>query len=139
MKLLCFPLLLLLIGLQFSCASSSSETLVYFGTYTKGSSEGIYVSKLNTESGALSTPQLAAQIENPSFVAVLPDAQVIPHPFRVIAGCILIGATQSAARAIQLYGPVWTARTIRDEVRELMCTHFIGVARDVIVVDEQCL
>ena len=77
MKLFCFPLLLLLIGLQFSCASGPSETLVYFGTYTKGSSEGIYVSKLNTESGALSTPQLAAQIDNPSFVAVHPNKKLL--------------------------------------------------------------
>jgi 6-phosphogluconolactonase len=76
MKFFCLPLLLL-IGLQFSCASRSSETFVYFGTYTKGSSEGIYVSKLNTESGALSAPQLAAQIDNPSFLAIHPNKKLL--------------------------------------------------------------
>ena len=79
------------------------------------------------------------KVPDPSLIAVLPDAQVISQPFRVVAGCIFIGATQSATRAIQLYGPVWTARTIRDKMRQLVGTHFIGIAGNVIVVDEQCL
>jgi 6-phosphogluconolactonase len=44
--------------------------LVYFGTYTKQSSKGIYVSKFNSTTGQLSAPVLAAKIKNPSFVAI---------------------------------------------------------------------
>jgi 6-phosphogluconolactonase len=53
--------------------------LVYFGTYTlgKSSSEGIYVSVLNVDSGALSTPKLAATAVNPSFVAIHPDGRTL--------------------------------------------------------------
>ncbi|MCM8540295.1 MAG: lactonase family protein [Lentisphaeraceae bacterium] len=76
MKFLYLPLLLLIFG-QFSCATKSSETFVYFGTYTKGSSEGIYVSKLNSETGALSKPELAAVIDNPSFIALHPSKEFL--------------------------------------------------------------
>lgn len=77
MKLFYLPLLILFSLLQFSCTSTPSETLVYFGTYTRGSSQGIYVSKLNKESGALTKPELAATIDNPSFVAIHPNKKFL--------------------------------------------------------------
>ena len=77
MKFFYLPLLLILIIGQFSCASTPSETFVYMGTYTRGSSEGIYVSKLNTETGELSEAQLAAKITNPSFIALHPNKQFL--------------------------------------------------------------
>jgi 6-phosphogluconolactonase len=52
--------------------SGSNELLVYFGTYTSGTSKGIYVSRLNRETGALSAPALAAEAVNPSYLAVHP-------------------------------------------------------------------
>ena len=57
----------------------SAETLVYFGTYTRGnsSSEGIYVSTLDEGTGALSEPKLAAQAVNPSFVAIHPSGKTL--------------------------------------------------------------
>jgi 6-phosphogluconolactonase len=55
-------------------ALAQSQTLVYFGTYTgpKTKSQGIYLSRLNLATGALSAPTLAAETENPSFLAVHP-------------------------------------------------------------------
>ncbi|QDV83487.1 lactonase family protein [Stieleria magnilauensis] len=57
----------------------SAETLVYFGTYTRGntSSEGIYVATLDEATGALSQPRLAAKADNPSFVAIAPDGKTL--------------------------------------------------------------
>lgn len=46
---------------------------VYIGSYTRGQSEGIYVSELDLESGKLAEPRLAAEAVNPSFVAIHPD------------------------------------------------------------------
>jgi 6-phosphogluconolactonase len=46
---------------------------VYFGTFTQGSSKGIYVSRLNADSGQLTEPELAAAIPDPSYIAVAPD------------------------------------------------------------------
>ncbi|MCB1231889.1 MAG: lactonase family protein, partial [Verrucomicrobiae bacterium] len=55
--------------------ASAAETFVYFGTYTggKSDSQGIYVSRFDLESGALSEPQLAAEVSSPSFVAIHPN------------------------------------------------------------------
>jgi 6-phosphogluconolactonase len=54
---------------------SKSETnlcLVYFGTYTGNKSRGIYVSKLNLVSGAMTQPTLVGETKNPSFLAIHP-------------------------------------------------------------------
>lgn len=56
---------------------AAAKTWVYVGTYTGGSSEGIYVSVLDETTGALSDPVLAAKVENPSFVALHPDKPVL--------------------------------------------------------------
>jgi 6-phosphogluconolactonase len=50
----------------------AGELLVYFGTYTRENSKGVYVSRLDLSSGTLSAPQLAAETTNPSFLAVHP-------------------------------------------------------------------
>ena len=51
--------------------------LVYFGTYTGEKSKGIYVSRLDAGSGALSPPELAGASTNPSFLAVHPEGKFL--------------------------------------------------------------
>lgn len=64
---------LLLVSLTTNAGSAlSKQFLVYFGTFTGTKSKGIYVSRLDTASGELSTPTLAAKSVNPSFVAIDP-------------------------------------------------------------------
>jgi 6-phosphogluconolactonase len=55
-----------------STSGKKSDLLVYFGTYTGAKSKGIYVSRFDVSSGALSAPELAAEATNPSFLAVHP-------------------------------------------------------------------
>ena len=62
-----------LIFILLSLNVLAEETFVYFGTYTRGSSEGIYLSKLNTDTGELSQPVLTAKLDNPSFIAIHPN------------------------------------------------------------------
>src|SRR5207248_4702297 len=52
---------------------------VYFGTYTggKADSKGIYRSKLDTKSGKLTVPELAAEMVSPSFLAVHPNGKFL--------------------------------------------------------------
>lgn len=52
---------------------------VYFGTYTGGKdgSKGIYRSKLDTKTGKLGSPELAAEVGSPSFLAVHPNQQYL--------------------------------------------------------------
>ncbi len=56
---------------------TAEELLVYFGTYTGGKSEGIYVSRLNASSGELSAPELAAKTVSPSFLAIHPNGRFL--------------------------------------------------------------
>jgi len=68
-----FPLIALSVALI--AGSQSQDMLVYFGTYTgeKSPSKGIYVSRLDMATGALTPPELAAETSNPSYLAVHPS------------------------------------------------------------------
>ena len=57
--------------------SNTRETLVFIGTYTGEKSKGIYVSRMNTETGEMSPPQLAAEARSPSFLAVYPARNLL--------------------------------------------------------------
>jgi 6-phosphogluconolactonase len=46
---------------------------VFVGTYTDGASEGIYRLSFDPQTGKLSEPQLAAKLENPTFLVVAPN------------------------------------------------------------------
>lgn len=49
----------------------SHEVDFYLGTYTSGNgSKGIYHARLDTETGAISAPDLVAEAPNPSFLAI---------------------------------------------------------------------
>jgi 6-phosphogluconolactonase len=61
-----------LIALVAAANSFAAESLVYFGTYTTGTSKGIYVSRFDSTTGKLTDPELVAEIENPTFVTVAP-------------------------------------------------------------------
>ncbi len=59
------------LGIAFmSSATSAAEYSVYFGTYTGGKSQGIYVSTFDDATGKLGEPKLAAEVKNPSFLAL---------------------------------------------------------------------
>lgn len=67
-----------LLATQMNAAQQQAATaLVYFGTYTGKDSKGIYVSKLNLATGNLSTPELAAETRNPSFLALHPGGNFL--------------------------------------------------------------
>jgi len=66
----CLLVALALLGAGALPSAAPGDLLVYFGTYTGGASKGIYVSRLNRATGALSPPQLAAETPSPSFLAV---------------------------------------------------------------------
>jgi len=58
-------------------AASGESFKVYFGTYTGGKSQGIYVSDFDSTTGKLSDPALAAETRNPSFLAVGPGERFL--------------------------------------------------------------
>ena len=53
--------------------SQVKQFRVYVGTYTKGTSKGIYLSHLDVAAGVLSEAKLVAETDNPSFLAIDPS------------------------------------------------------------------
>ena len=58
-------------------ASSDSSRLVYFGTYTRKDSKGIYLSRFDPATGALAPATFAAAGTNPTFIARHPRLPVL--------------------------------------------------------------
>ncbi|MGA3268124.1 MAG: lactonase family protein [Verrucomicrobiota bacterium] len=58
-------------------AALAKDCMVYFGTYTDTSSKGIYVSRLDLDSGKLSAPELAATITDPSYLGISPNGRFL--------------------------------------------------------------
>ncbi|MBM3845806.1 MAG: lactonase family protein [Verrucomicrobia bacterium] len=57
--------------------SQAQDRWVYFGTYTGKNSQGIYVSRFDPRTGALSSPELAAESTHPSFLAIHPTRRFL--------------------------------------------------------------
>ena len=70
-------LTVLALAVPLAAQSGAAGTLVFIGTYSSPASKGIYVSRLDPSTGALSTPTLAAEIRNPSFLAASPDGRFL--------------------------------------------------------------
>ena len=51
---------------------NNAEMLLYVGTYTDGESEGIYVYRMDTSSGALKPAGKPAVLDNPTFLTIHP-------------------------------------------------------------------
>jgi 6-phosphogluconolactonase len=70
-------LTVLALAVPLAAQSGAAGTLVFIGTYASPASKGIYVSRLDPATGALSTPALAAEIRNPSFLAASADGRFL--------------------------------------------------------------
>jgi 6-phosphogluconolactonase len=53
--------------------AQSANYYLYVGTYTRKTSEGIYIYKFNTKTGDFTPLSIAKGIDNPSFLAISPD------------------------------------------------------------------
>jgi 6-phosphogluconolactonase len=60
------------LGTASSLAADAPKFWVFVGTSTDANSKGIYRMILDTETGRLSTPSLAAEVDNPGFLAIHP-------------------------------------------------------------------
>jgi 6-phosphogluconolactonase len=55
----------------------AKDCFVYFGTFTDASSQGIYVSRLDMDTGVVSPPQLAIAADSPNYLAISPDSRFL--------------------------------------------------------------
>lgn len=68
----------IILSVALPCAALSADAIFYIGTYTKpGKSEGVYVSKLDTDTGKLGSVELAGKAPSPSYVALSPDGKFL--------------------------------------------------------------
>ena len=86
MKKICRLLIFIVLGFQplislggtsDSAKSSKENYLVYVGTYTAQQSKGIYAYRFNAATGQLASLGLAAETNNPSFLAVHPSQKFL--------------------------------------------------------------
>lgn len=68
---------LILAALAVTATLQAAELKVYLGTYTNKGSKGIYLARLDTATGKLSAPELAAEIANPTFLAITPSMKYL--------------------------------------------------------------
>jgi len=77
-------ILCLLLCLSIACVPGENErssvdtdrgeqALVYIGTYTRGASEGIYIYRIDLETGGLVPVGVQSGITNPSFLTIHPN------------------------------------------------------------------
>ena len=72
------PIFLLTLAAMLPAApKAAKEYLVYIGTYTDKGSQGIYACRFHPSSGKVTSPELAAETNNPSFLAVDPAQQYL--------------------------------------------------------------
>jgi len=57
--------------------TSENALLVYIGTYTGAQSKGIYLSRFDPATGQLTSPELAAETKNPTFLALHPSERFL--------------------------------------------------------------
>lgn len=63
--------------LPAAAVAAKGEYLMYVGTYTRGSSKGIYAYRFDSGSGKLTSLGVAAETPNPSFVTIHPNQRFL--------------------------------------------------------------
>lgn len=76
MRRILVSLVALMLGLPVAAADEAGPYWVFFGTSGKGS-KGIYRSQFDPKTGKLTEPELAAEVVNPSFLAVHPTRKFL--------------------------------------------------------------
>jgi 6-phosphogluconolactonase len=66
--------------------TQSHQFLIYIGTYTTGASEGIYVYRFDTSTGAMEHLSTTIGVENPSFLAIDPGGRYLYSVSKVADG-----------------------------------------------------
>jgi 6-phosphogluconolactonase len=66
-----------LVVTPLAAASQPQDVLVYVGTYTGKGSEGVYVYRMDSSTGALTFVSKTTGLENPSFLAIDPKGRCV--------------------------------------------------------------
>lgn len=86
LNIFCFLFLAGLLSPNAAAQNELAEIPFYIGTYTRGTSQGIYRSSLNLKDGSLAEPKLVAEVTSPSFLTIHPSLNVLYAVSEVSAG-----------------------------------------------------
>ena len=67
----------LFVGLSISLNAQNADYFLYVGTFTRKTSEGIYVYRFNTKTGDVTPASIAKGNQNPGFLALSPDKRFL--------------------------------------------------------------
>lgn len=107
LALLACALALSVIAPSVMPAPAPSSHLLFLGTYTKNGSRGIYSVRLDSETGALSAPALAAETPDPAWITLSPDKKFLYaiHPSAPLAVGYAVAVSSAAATLTPLPAP----------------------------------
>src|SRR6058998_1560447 len=72
------PMKIFLLSIALASSTlAASKYMVYVGDYTSDKSKGVYSFHFDSSSGEMTTPALAAEVANPSFVAIHPNRKFL--------------------------------------------------------------
>jgi 6-phosphogluconolactonase len=77
LKLWLLPLYIFVLGQPAAAQAAPDSTLLFIGTYSGPRSKGIYLSRLDPQTGKLTAPELAAEAQSPSFLALHPNQRFL--------------------------------------------------------------
>jgi len=85
----------------------ATSHLIFFGTYTRTTSRGIYAARLDDETGVLSAPALVAETPSPTWIELSPDKKRLyaVHASKAQVIGFEVDATKPALRPLPL--PPW--------------------------------
>ncbi|MFO0979572.1 MAG: lactonase family protein [Planctomycetaceae bacterium] len=100
--------------IALSSEAMADKVRIYIGTYTEGLSKGVYTCEFDDEAGTLSEPVLAAELKNPSFLAIHPSGKFVYAVNEISEGP---GRGQGGVTALKVNGD-GTLTKINDQVSE---------------------
>lgn len=95
-----------------TAGAGDTAIAVYVGTYTSGESRGIYRFSLDPETGKTTVPRLAAESENPSFLAIHPDGR---HVYAVTETDDLGADKTGGVTAFEIEAPTGALRELNQQ------------------------
>ena len=86
----------------------AAEWTAYIGTYTRGSSKGVYAARFDEKTGKLTSLGLAAETSNPSFLAVSPNQRFLYAANENPQGTVSAFSIETATGHLKLLNTVST-------------------------------
>lgn len=87
----------------------ASSHLVFFGTYTRSTSRGIYAAQLDGSTGTLSPPVLVAETANPTWITFSPDRRFLYASHGSRAQAVAYAIDRSGPKLVPLPAPAAAA------------------------------